>query len=370
METPATNVPLPSASADPPLDGRRRRRGSILFLAVGLVTVLLAVSVLTVDWGVRQVAAGELQDAVDAATLYGVRGLTNNYQTAESRVYAALAETPVRGRPVSKSSVTIEAGLWDPKLRVFEPLSGTARNSATALRVSVRLTGDDGVKTPFAASVGLSKMPVAARATATRGVPYNIDVDAKACPYLAGMPDGSKVKFTSTSKLSYAHDTIAPESTPVGVSFPVVPGQTIYFRDVSGSTGDHASGLTYGLEGNTSRNKIKQAAVNGINSTTAPLNSLMAIFLDDRTPDSWAPEAQLDFSSTASREFDRLTPTNKQVFFIGDGVQNGTQRLQEFVVPPGATRLFLGLNDEVGYWWDNFGAYRTTAFVGTPKLVD
>ena len=96
----------------------------------------------------------------------------------------------------------------------------------------------------------------------------------------------------------------------------------------------------------------------------------MGIFLDDRTPNSWAPQAQLDFSAKASREFDRLTPSNKQVFFIGDGVQNGTQRLQEFVVPPGATRLFLGVNDELGFWWDNTGSYRTTAFVGTPKLVD
>ena len=96
----------------------------------------------------------------------------------------------------------------------------------------------------------------------------------------------------------------------------------------------------------------------------------MGIFLDDRQPNAWNMQAELDFSKEADREFDRLTPGNKQVFFIGDGVQNGTQRLQKFVVPPGATRLFLGLNDELGFWWDNFGAYRTTAFVGTARLVD
>ena len=202
---------------------RKARRGSVLFLAVGLVMTLLAVSVLAVDWGVRQVAAGELQGATDAAALYGVRGLDTSYQAAEARVYAALADNPVRGRLVPKSAVTVEFGLWDPKLRAFAPLTGPARNSATALRVKVRLVGADAVSTPFASGVGLGKMPVAARATAARGEPFNIDVDAKASPYLAGMPNGSKVKFEGKTKLSWSKDTDAPESTPVGVHLPRRP---------------------------------------------------------------------------------------------------------------------------------------------------
>ena len=270
METPAINVPPPSASADPPRDPHHRRRGSMLLFAALAIIVLLAMSVLAVDWGVRQVASSELQDAVDAATLYGVRGLNTGYQAAEARVYAALAETPVRGRALPRSATTIEFGLWDPKLRTFEPLTGAARNSATAIRVQVRLAGDDAVATPFAASVGLGRMNVSANATATRGVPYNIDVDAKACPYMAGMPEGTKIKFTGSSHLSWKHDTYSPESQSIGVEFPVVPGQVLYFRDVSGSTGDDNSGKTYGLEGDMSRTTIKQAAVNGINSTTAP----------------------------------------------------------------------------------------------------
>ncbi len=68
------------------------------------------------------------------------------------------------------------------------------------------------------------------------------------------------------------------------------------------------------------------------------------------------------------RNFDRLEPALKQVFFIGDGMNN-QKALQEFIVPPGATRFYLGLMDEKGWWWDNTGEIQTTALDANIRLV-
>ena len=78
--------------------------------------------------------------------------------------------------------------------------------------------------------------------------------------------------------------------------------------------------------------------------------------------------AEMDFSSAASRDFSSLSPKIKQVFFIGDGLDSNSQ-LQQFVVPAGATRFYLGLLDEKGWWWDNTGQLQTTMLDDTVTLV-
>ena len=58
-----------------------------------------------------------------------------------------------------------------------------------------------------------------------------------------------------------------------------------------------------------------------------------------------------------------LSPALKQVFFIGDGLTGtGTGTTQTFVVPAGATRLFLGVSDGVG-WFNNSGAFNATVSI-------
>ena len=51
-------------------------------------------------------------------------------------------------------------------------------------------------------------------------------------------------------------------------------------------------------------------------------------------------------------------------------MRNTDGKIQKFIVPAGATRLFLGTNDEHGNWFDNFGSYRTTLYSGEIQLVD
>jgi len=59
-------------------------------------------------------------------------------------------------------------------------------------------------------------------------------------------------------------------------------------------------------------------------------------------------------------EFELLAPRLHQIFYIGDGL-TGTNigQRQEFVVPDGATRLFLGTSDGFG-WFNNSGSFEVT----------
>lgn len=85
---------------------------------------------------------------------------------------------------------------------------------------------------------------------------------------------------------------------------------------------------------------------------------LAGVFLTDAEPTAPAP-VSLDFSSTAlGRSFASLAPVLQQTFYIGDGLTaEGTGSTQSFLVPDGATRLFLGIVD---------GSY----FVGGPDYYD
>ena len=66
--------------------------------------------------------------------------------------------------------------------------------------------------------------------------------------------------------------------------------------------------------------------------------------------------AELDFQDSAiGIGFTSLSPGLKQVFFIGDGLGAGGV-LQSYIVPDGATRLYLGTMDGFG-WTGNNGAF-------------
>jgi hypothetical protein len=72
-------------------------------------------------------------------------------------------------------------------------------------------------------------------------------------------------------------------------------------------------------------------------------------------PDTSPAPAALDFGTTQSRDYATLSPTLKQVFFIGDG-RTSTGEVQKVTIPNGATRLFLGPMDGVE-WSNNSGAF-------------
>lgn len=96
---------------------------------------------------------------------------------------------------------------------------------------------------------------------------------------------------------------------------------------------------------------------------TAPFNSLIGVFLSASQPSLSPAPAGLNFR-TLGTSFASLSPALQQPFFIGDGLTgNGTGSVQNFVVPAGATRLFLGTMDEFG-WYDNSGSFNVTVSSG------
>lgn len=333
----------------------RARPGATLIYCILLLGVLIGFASLAVDLARMQLAKNELQAAVDAAARHAASGMPLGINEAQDRAIAAAADNKVAGAEVVLNPGSdIEFGLWDAATG-FTSLSGDDRKSATAVRVTARRDASRGnaVPTVLARIIGINGMNVRATATATRGEVIEPVIDADACPWLAGMPNGSRV----TAYDGNTTDAVAPANAPLPVNnLPLTPGASMYFRQVSGVTSYEDAG-DYGPDGNLSF-IVRQRPANGINATTAPLNSLVGIFLDGRRPDTYAMAPELNFSTAASRNFDRLEPKLKQVFFIGDGL-NSRKELQEFVVPAGATRFYLGIMDEKGWWWDNTGNIKT-----------
>jgi hypothetical protein len=99
-------------------------------------------------------------------------------------------------------------------------------------------------------------------------------------------------------------------------------------------------------------------ATNALSGLTAPFNSLVGVFLDDAVPSGPLPPA---LNAAATATLATFAPELRQPFFIGDGLTgDGTGAGQRFVVPAGATRLFLGSHDAVGGNYNNVGQFEVT----------
>jgi hypothetical protein len=80
----------------------------------------------------------------------------------------------------------------------------------------------------------------------------------------------------------------------------------------------------------------------GVSLVSAPLNSLVAVFLGGTPPNPGATPGSLTFGVD-----DMTAPMLQQAFVVGSTLDNIT-------IPSGATRLFFGLHN--GYeWWNNDG---------------
>ena len=94
---------------------------------------------------------------------------------------------------------------------------------------------------------------------------------------------------------------------------------------------------------------------NGIGNVNAPINSLIGVFLTSSQPDPSAVPSEFNFASSGLN-FLSLAPGLQQPFFIGDGLTGPGGVVQSFIVPDGATRLFLGTMDEFE-WRNNSGSF-------------
>ena len=181
--------------------------------------------------------------------------------------------------------------------------------------------------------------------------------------YLAGMPDGSMA----------SDGDVAPDESPTLVpgTLPVA-GSPITFTNVTGSV-DYSGGTPTdppdGAPGSFLQHFDESPGApinteNGIADMIAPIDSLIGVFLGPGQPNLSPAPIGLDFSpglggteftSVGTLDFTGLAPLIQQPFFIGDGLANGTT-VQTFIVPAGATRLYLGTMDGFG-WNNNTGAF-------------
>jgi hypothetical protein len=174
----------------------------------------------------------------------------------------------------------------------------------------------------------------------------SVTVPGTSDPWLAGMPNGS---------LASSGDS-APTQSPVLALTSLIPGTSLTFV-VSGSVNNDPwpSGLLPDGGGFTWH---ATGAENGISDVRVPINSLVGVFLDNTQPNLTLAPAAIDFS-TMGLDFTSMSPLLKQVFFIGDGLTS-TNQVQQFVVPGGATRLYLGTMDGYG-WYNNYGSFDVQA---------
>ena len=340
-------------------DSRRvahRKAFAVVYLAVAMFA-LMGVASLAVDFGRVQMVRSEMQAAADAAAGHAAGGMSTSISSARNRAQQSVADNKVEGVSIQfDKNADVEFGTWEPTTRTFTPLTGAMESSATAVRITIRRTADRGTAVPltFAKVLGHDTHDVTVHAIATRGKVISPTINAKACPWLAGMPNGSVVAAYGGNP----RNTVMPDSAAHRITdLSIVPGQKISFRQTTGMTSYDNAGW-YNADGNTGW-IVRQNPTNGINATRAPLNSLVGIFLDDRQPNTWTMAPEMDFTSASSRNYKTLSPQLKQVFFIGDGV-NDNGELQEIVVPAGATRFYLAIMDEKGWWWDNVGTLNTT----------
>jgi hypothetical protein len=342
-----------------------------------IAILLMGFVSLGVDLGRVEVAQTQLQAATDAAARYGALGLQNIIQgnsAAGANATSAAASNNVDGSPLVLQSGDIQIGIWNSAAHTFTAVTDPTTANAvqvTAVRSAARGTA---IPTIFLQALGRPSFDIQAKSTAllTPGASVNMTVPATSNPFLAGQPAGvSASNGNPHSDPDWTSGSPNPPSNLGGVhveaSPPVVPG-TIPIKSGSPMTFDGINGGAnndftftnlYTADGDTTNIATNTVGdEHGIANMKAPINCLVGLFLNNSTPGSQAAPTDLDFSTDSARNFSSLSPQLNQLFFIGDG-RNDAGNVQQFIVPSGATRLFIGTWDDYE-WNNNIGSFSLT----------
>jgi hypothetical protein len=339
-----------------------------------LMTLLLGIASLAVDYARGQNIKTELQRNAD----FTARGALQLYvsNNPNAAVWTGLLATntcnPVDANSGVAPSVTITWGCWNGT--AFTAGSTVPTGDQLAVQATVSRTTAKGNPVPLTfplinGSAQLSTTcDVSATSIAVVSAAKSVTtvVAGSSDIWLSGMPAGSNAGWSDS-----------PANAASSFAMNVVPGTTLTFA-ATGLTMNKGPVGTIGPDG-ASWNTTHMAnspdgnyngLQNGIQSLTAPQNALIGVFLTNAQPDTVTPPSNsLDYSTAASQnEAGYNSLATQQPFFIGDGQTSGLAN-QSFLVPPGATRLYLGVFDG---WqnWDNPGSLTvTTTQLGQVYLV-
>ena len=184
----------------------------------------------------------------------------------------------------------------------------------------------------------------------------------------AGLPDGSGVP-----PVEFDLPVNATVLSMVSVTGIITFNNGTGHNDADGSI---VSGGYYGPTINGTTGYSVAGDFGGISGITMPgAGALVGVFAPANAP-TGAPPASLDFTSVGTA-FTNLSPALYQTFFIGDGrTGDGSGAVQQFLVPAGASRLFLGISDAPGFYGspgaydDNFGTFTVSFQVLTVVPVE
>jgi hypothetical protein len=315
---------------------------------------LLGICSLAVDFGYVCYDSFQLQQIADACAHdnivnYAVYGTTAKAQshtsTTKNKIFTMNGVTP---------AVTITWGYWDSYNQVFSTTAGTGTTIAVQVTATCTKANSNPVALMFASIIGQQSLDISASAVATDIYSSSTTpVPSTSNPYLAGMP--------STTVTSFGDTVSANGATQA--SIPVVPGSWISFSSITGTTSvTYPSMPYYGPGGSTGSNgtaiqhgenwdgtMMGVTTENGIANAIMPDSAFMGVFLDNNEPDSEpTPSAIVDWTQSANSNQNSYSDLSlKSPFLIGNGLNGST--VKTFQVPPGATRLFLGVWDGVQY---------------------
>jgi|GEM_PF-5303519 len=246
------------------------------------------------------------------------------------------------------AGVPIPLGDWTNFTRTWNSgIATTAR--LEVLFASTSYTGNDTALDDF--SFTAAEGPCLQDAQIPAGFEYqklsaDATVPGRSNPFLSGHPDGTTAKAD-----------IAPTQSPV-LATAVTSGDILSFSAAGSVSFGGAGNPTTPPDGSSAGASASEVGIAGYTGAgSLPVDALVGVFLTDAIPANPAPPV-MEYPD--GLDFEILAPGNNQIFYIGDGLTgNGTGTRQQFVVPSGATRLFLGTTDGFG-WYNNSGAFEVS----------
>ena len=203
-------------------------------------------------------------------------------------------------------------------------------------------------------AVGPNVQPALPTETIPQSCSQEYEVPATSNPYLAGMPDSATLTYKLTSSDPQSPTDRANGQAPILIvpsnARCFGPGSVLAFTVSGGITHNKQNGQS---DANGDARVIvshQLGGVNGKSDITAPIDSLIGVFLSDGDPRQLTPAAKLDFSTPAARDYKILSPQLGQIFFIGTG-RTAAGDYRQVTVPVGATRLYFATMDT--YQWNN-----------------
>ena len=349
---------------------------------VVMMSTLMALCSLALDVAHIQLVNTELQRAADAATRAAILQLANGTTATTTAATTVATENTVDDQLITSSQVSVQLLNWTSS-------SNYTVVATAALANAVKVTVSDNVPFFFANMMGFHTHVASRSSTAEQIVQTSTQfVSTLSNPWLAGEPTGTQGSQPDPAwdgqgvnpEHPWQYDIAGPNggynsygepyASPVQASITVTPGATITLSNVVGQGNNDftqsaeydATGNDNGYSANYDDAASKGVAEHGIADATMPLNSVNAVFLGSSLPDSNTPPSTLDFSTQAERDYTAGTnngqaelngefaPQLQQVFYVGNG-QTSTAAQESFIVPAGATRVFLGTMD--GWEWSN-----------------